>query len=241
MQHIHCYCGRFSILDRHTARRGGDPCHDLWIRHRGFRAESTQPIIYGTVPSLNSVVVINSNTLQVTNTIPIGSNPAGIAISPDGSTVYVADSGSSFIALNTSTLTTLSSFVSPGGSPSAVQIGSSNRLWTLGAGGIHQIDATTGASTGSDLSTANGMYPLIINGGNILTSPDGNKLYYGDYGLSPSNAYEYNVATTTPQEVTAIGGGGNGNALVLSHNGSLFAYSSAGDSGLGLLETSAQI
>jgi YVTN family beta-propeller protein len=78
----------------------------------------------------------------------------GITISPDGSTVYVANSGSSFIArLNTSTLTMLSPLTSPGGNPAELQFGNSNRLWVLN-GGIHQIDATTGASAGPDLPTA---------------------------------------------------------------------------------------
>jgi YVTN family beta-propeller protein len=206
-----------------------------------FVESPTQPIIYGTVPSLNSVVVINANTLQVTNTIPIGANPLGITISPDGSTVYVANTGSSFIArLNTSTLTTLSPLVSPGGNPAQLQFGNSNRLWVLN-GGIHQIDATTGASAGPDLSTTNGMYPLLLSGGNIVVSPDGNSLYYGNYGLSPSNAYKYDVSTpSSPHETWVIGGGGNGQAVALSHGGGLFAYSSGGDSNLALLNPSQQ-
>src|SRR6185312_13341720 len=161
-----------------------------------FVESPTQPVIYGAVPSINSIVVINANTLAVTNTIPIGSNPTGLTISPDGSTLYVANSGSSFIArLNTSTLQPLTSLVSPGGSPQKLQFGNGNRLYILGGGGIHEIDATSGASAGPDLGAPEGSYPLITSGGNILISADHNWLYYGNDGLSPSNAYRFNVRT----------------------------------------------
>lgn len=201
-----------------------------------FVQSPTQPIVYGTVPSLDSVVVINTNNLQVTNTIPIGSDPEGIAISPDGSTLYIADSGSTNVAvLSTSTLSTLTPITSPGGSPTAVQIGSSGRIWIQDATGIHQLNASTGASAGPDLATTGSMYPLIENGGNILVTPNGNTLFYGNYGLSPSNAYQYNVSGTTPVEDWIFGGGGNGDALVMNHAGTVVAYSSGGDSNLSLL------
>jgi YVTN family beta-propeller protein len=199
-----------------------------------FVQSPTQPVIYGTVPSLKSVVVINDSTLQVTNTIPIGSNPAGIAISPDGSTVYVADSGSSFIArLNTSTLATETSFVSPGGNPTQLQFGNSNRLWVLDGTGIHPLDGTTGASAGATID---------IPGGTFLVSPDGNSLYEGNFGVSPSGAGRFDVSNpASPTQNWTIPGSGNGQALVLNHSGSTFAYSSGGDSSLALLDTATKL
>ena len=201
-----------------------------------FVQSPTQPVIYGTVPSLNSVVVINDSTLQVTNTIPIGSNPAGIAISPDGSTVYVADSGSSFIArLNTSTLTTETSFVSPGGNPTQLQFGNSNRLWVLDDTGIHPLDGTTGASAGATID---------IPGGTFLISPDGNSLYEGNFGVSPSGAGRFDVSdpASPTQNWTAVPGSGNGQLpSFLSHDGGDFAYSAAGDSSLALLDTGTKL
>jgi YVTN family beta-propeller protein len=196
-----------------------------------FVQSPTQPIIYGTVPSLNEVVVIDAGTLQVTNTVAIGSNPTGLTLSPDGATLYVANSGSNFIArLDTSSLTTLSPFTSPAANPKTLRFGNNNRLWVLGNGGIGQIDATTGASTGPGLAQKPGMYPLLISSGDIAISPDRNSLFYGNYGLSPSNAYKYDVSGTNPDETWVTSTGGNGRALTLSHNGNLFVYTSAGDS-----------
>jgi len=61
--------------------------------------DPNQPVIYATVPSLNSVAVIDSNTLAVKTTIGIGSNPRGLTLSPDGSRLYVANSGSNFVGV----------------------------------------------------------------------------------------------------------------------------------------------
>lgn len=207
-----------------------------------FVESPTQPVIYATVPSENAVAVINANTLQVTNTIPIGSNPAGLTISPDGSTLYVADSGSSFVArLNTATLTQLTPLVSPSGNPTAVQFGNSNRLWVLGSGGINQMDATTGLSTGPGLGGGNNSFPLVVSGGSLLISSDGNSLYYGNAGLSPAYAYKYDVSGTTPTQEWVTGGGGDGSGMVLNHAGTVFAFSKTGDSNLALLDTANEL
>ena len=64
-----------------------------------FVQDPNQPIIYATVPTLNSVAVIDSNTLAVKATIGIGSNPRGLTLSPDGSRLYVANSGSNFVGV----------------------------------------------------------------------------------------------------------------------------------------------
>lgn len=50
--------------------------------------------IYVTNESSGDLSVIDSNTLEVTATIPVGKRPRGIHASPDKSTIYVALSGS---------------------------------------------------------------------------------------------------------------------------------------------------
>lgn len=204
-----------------------------------FVEDPSRNIIYGTIPGQNSVAVIDAGTLQVTGTVFVGSNPTGLALDPTGSTLYVADSGSSFISrLDTRTFSLLSSFSSPVGNPLTVRFGNDNRLWVLG-GGIGQIDATSGASSGPGAGSQPGEYPLIINAGDIAVSSDGDSLYYGNQGYSPSNAYKYDVSTGTPHQSWVYTGGGNGRGLALSHDGTRFVYSSAGDdNGLQVLRTS---
>jgi DNA-binding beta-propeller fold protein YncE len=174
--------------------------------------------------------VINASTLQVTHIINVGSSPNTLALSADGSILYVGNAGSSDIArVNTSTLATLTPLAAPGGPATSLQVGTANRLWVLSGGGIHQIDATTGASTGGDLAQTEGMYPLLVNGGEIHVTADRKTLFYGNTGFSPSNAWVYDVSGATAVKKHAYSTGGNGRTLAVSNDGSRFAYASAGD------------
>lgn len=73
------------------------PCLALWLtscaappavveKPTGYR-------IYVTNESSGDLSVIDSNTFEVTSTIPLGKRPRGIHASPDGRTIYVALSG----------------------------------------------------------------------------------------------------------------------------------------------------
>src|SRR5882724_2577710 len=49
-----------------------------------FVLSPTQPLMYATIPSQNSIAIINTNTLVVENTVVVGSGPTNLAFSPDG-------------------------------------------------------------------------------------------------------------------------------------------------------------
>jgi YVTN family beta-propeller protein len=54
----------------------------------------------------NDVSVIDIATNTVTATIPVGTNPLGVAVTPDGSKVYVANFGDDNVSvINTATKT----------------------------------------------------------------------------------------------------------------------------------------
>src|SRR4029077_805790 len=55
-------------------------------------------------------------------------------------------------------------------------------------------------------------------------SPDRNKLYYGQYGLSPTTMYKYDVSGVTPILRLQTDTGDNGEDLTLSHNGSFICH-----------------
>lgn len=123
------------------------------------------------------------------------------------------------VVFDTQTRTVINSFLLSE-HPQDVVFGSLNRLWVVGDSQIFQIDATTGASSGPSITN-------FIYSGSLEISPDRNTLYYGDYGLSPSTMYKYDVSGTTPALVlqTPFGtAGSNGEDLTLSHNGSYICY-----------------
>ncbi len=202
----------------------GDVVAEYNFPGSSFAMSPTQPIMYATIPSQNSIAIINTNTF-VASTVFVGSRPSNLALSADGTKVYVANSTTNFVVVfNTRTRTIVNSFLLPE-HPQDVVLGSQNRLWVLGQNQIFQIDATTGASTGPSISGYGG--GVFIYSGSLEISPDRNTLYYGDYGLSPSTMYKINVSGTTPVLVrqTLFGtGGSNGEDLTLSYNGRFICY-----------------
>ena len=185
----------------------------------------TRPLMYATIPSRNSVAIINTNTLAVEDTIFVGSHPVNLAFSPSGLNAYIANNSSNFVVvLDTQSRTVVNSFLLPQ-HPQDVVFGNQNRLWVLGEDQIYQIDATTGASTGPSIGGFNG--GVFVYGGSLEISPDRNTLYYGDYGLSPATMYKINVSGAAPVLVreTPFGTGGeNGQDLALSHSGNFICY-----------------
>lgn len=217
-----------------------------------FVEDPAQQVIYATEPDNDMVAVIDATTLTVTDQIPVGLTPQGLALSADGSTLYVADNGANTIdVIDTGTLTAGTPLTLPSGEfPQTVQIGTNNRLWVLTDDAIMQIDATTGASTGPNLTTGNGLTHLGVFTGDMRVSADGTSLYYEQFGSSPSNLYKYNVSGPDGSEVWAIASGSNGQDLQLSEDGTMVAapngapydipiYSTTNASILGTLNTGA--
>ena len=206
----------------------GDLVADYSFGASAFAMSPTEPLMYATIPSQNAVAIINTNTLVVEEMVFVGSGPVNLALSPDGSKAYIANSTSNFlVVLDTASRTVVNSFYLPE-EPQDVVLGTQNRLWVLGQSKIFQIDVTTGASTGSSITNS-------IYGGSLEITPDGNTLYYGDYGVSPSTMYKYDASGSNAVLAlqTPFGSvGSNGQDLTLSHNGNFICYATgSGQSG----------
>jgi YVTN family beta-propeller protein len=214
-----CWLSALFTTNAHAAF--GDLVAQYGFPASAFVMSPTQPLMYATIPSQNSIAIINTNTLAA-STVFVGSGPTNLALSPDGSKAYIANSTTNFVVVfDTQTRTVTNSFLLPE-QPQDVVCGSLNRLWVLGEDQIFQIDATTGASTGPSISGN-----AFIYSGSLEISPDRNTLYYADYGLSPGTMYKFAVSGTTPALVlqTQFGTvGSNGEDLTLSHNGNFICY-----------------
>ncbi|MEN3369023.1 MAG: large repetitive protein [Verrucomicrobiota bacterium] len=187
-----------------------------------------RPRVYATVPASNSVVVVNTASLEVIKTIAIGSNPVGLSVSTDGSKLWVANSGSTTAAIGVidlNTLQVLPSLPAPF-FPYDVEEGLDHRLYvtslsgTNASHGIMQIDALTGVVQGYVGSSIFDGYGLIE------ISPDRKTLYFGArYGY---DVLRFDVSQPDAALVQRARIGGNAEDLKLSNNGNWVLYPSGG-------------
>ncbi len=140
----------FSFVAHNAHAALGDVVAEYTFPASSFVMHPTQPLMYATIPTQNSIAIINTNTLAA-STVFVGSRPTNLALSPHGTKAYVANSTTNFVVVfDTQTRTIVNSFLLPE-HPQDVVFGNQNRLWVLGENQIFQIDATTGASTGPSI------------------------------------------------------------------------------------------
>ena len=142
--------------------------------------------LYTTVPKADKLFVIDTQTLQVTGSIPVGDEPNDMAITPDGTRMYVANTLSndvSVIDLSTDTVTaTISGLasgttrsqaidISPGGTRAYVVLRAQNAIATI------DIEPTS-ATYHSVLGTM----PTGLTPWDIGLSNDGSKIFTCNIG-----------------------------------------------------------
>ena len=227
-------CPLFVSMQRAEAARG-DLVKTFSLAANRLAVDPIRPRIYATLTGSNSVAVIDTSTLSVIKTIPIGSNPVGLAVSPDASKLYVANSGSTTSAIGVidlETLQTLPSLWAPAG-PSDIAAGLNGRLYLTPAlqnGGIMQIDSTTGAL---QAEFDGDRQVFVYAGGFLAMSPDRKTLYFGNAGISAATlaSFDVSAATAALLQVNSSTVGSNGKDLQISHSGSFLGFAVGGGQG----------
>ena len=189
------------------------------LKARRLLNHPERPMLLATLEGSNSVAVINTRTLLVEQNIRIGSRPAGMALSSDGNTLYVANSGSNYIGVIDleSMQTKPRIFVkSP---PDDVEVAADGSLYVLTTDSLSRIDPASGRELWDGGAASGG--ELAINGAM-------DRLYYADYGLSPATLRQYDISGSTPVELwrTPVGStsGANGRDLAISHDGAFVSF-----------------
>ncbi|MEI6502964.1 MAG: trypsin-like peptidase domain-containing protein, partial [Armatimonadota bacterium] len=152
-------------------------------------ADPRRPRIYVAEMDVNALAVINTETGATEKRLVIGSRPAGLALSPDDATLYVAISGGSRLtAVDLETLTIRESlqlsfqpFDVACVSVSCLYVTIRGDNWT----GFHLIDPVAGTWTRGGMLYHNSM--LAVHPG----SPVG---FMGEPGLSPASIHRCDTA-----------------------------------------------
>ncbi len=215
-----CLNGTVSVIDTATDQVTGSPIpvgyepYGVAVSPDGSRvyvanacdSSSSINCTYGTVS------VIDTATDQVTGSpIPVGYEPFGIAVSPDGSRVYVGNpraSGGAFGNGTVSVIDTATNAVTAtipvGGNPIGVAVSpDGSRVYVANACDSGINNCTSTSSTVSVIDTATDQVtgsPIPVGSGpfGIAVSPDGSRVYVANLGgtVSVINTATDSVVTT---------------------------------------------
>ncbi len=199
----------------------GDLRATLPIAAGRLLADAGRARVYASLPAEKSVAVIDATSLSVLATIPVKSAPAGLALSPDGKKLYVAETGKTAPEIGVIDLDALSaspSLPAPAASID-VEAGLSNRLYATTSlnpleTGVFQLDTSSGALLPA--------FPSGIPSGFLEISPDRTRLYLATSDGSHS-LYLFDSSLESPALLqTSSDRGQRFVDLKLSHNGSFF-------------------
>ncbi|HXQ36435.1 MAG TPA: hypothetical protein VN843_20650, partial [Anaerolineales bacterium] len=168
--------------------------------------------IYGSDSDGNKVDVISMTTLQLVKSFTLvnGASPKGIALSPSGSELAIAQFGASSILFlnpnNGQTIATLTPDVDSffPNVPWDVIYGRSGRLYSSGNPGSGGIDYIHVINTNTHVEIAKSSH-IVRAAPSLAISSDNNWLYASQVIFSPQKLYKYDVSTDTIPEPTSTG------------------------------------
>lgn len=198
-----------------------------------FALNPTNAELYASTD--DGVLVIDTVALTQESFIPIASAPRGVAVSADGTRLYVATSAApELVVVDLATLLVIDSIPLPR-LPFDVEAGSGGRVYVTpgsgnSTGGIMQVDAATGSF---ELEFSENV--SIYSNGFLQISPDGNTLYFANTGLSPGTLAQFDVSGSVPVKLfqNAHGSlGSNGQDLWLTPTGEYVYYAVGSGNGI---------
>ncbi|MEW6605820.1 MAG: beta-propeller fold lactonase family protein [bacterium] len=172
------------------------------------------PYAYVANSGANTVSVIDTSTNEVIATIPVGSSPGGVAITPDGRYAYVTNTGSNTVSvIDTQTNSVIGSSIPVGSGPTGVAVtpdGKYAYVVNNSSQNVSVIDTQTNAVVGDPISIPVNSYPH-----RIAITPNGRYAYVTNDGLNNVSV----IDTTTRQVIYTISVGSHPNGVVISPDG----------------------
>jgi YVTN family beta-propeller protein len=146
----------------------------------GATRTEAQTKAYVTQPSANLVTVIDTATGAVAGTVAVGTNPARVVITRDGSRAYVTNGGSNSVSVIDTASNGVTGEIPVGPHPSSLAVTpDGRRLYVMTDGGVVQVVDTTQNTVVAAIS--------VGSVGDIAITPDGTRVYVAA-GLEPRRA-----------------------------------------------------
>jgi len=164
--------------------------------------DANRGLVYLANVTENCVAVYSVGGGGLLNCIPTGLGPASVAMSPDGNTLYVANTGSFTVSVVDLNAQQKVGDIAVGNSfrPDAVAVGSDGMVLVLGPPGLIRIDPTNGGAIVSlpvsvpavppGVTVAASAVPSGFRAG-LVVSPSGSEII----GLSTNRLFVYDVAS----------------------------------------------
>ena len=167
--------------------------------------DPTRDQAYAIVPADNTLRVIDTTNLgsETTVALPVGSVPVDMAISPDATRLYIADSGSTINAISVVDLTTLTVLpsISLPGPGLGVSSAANNVIYVLST--VTTVEQT---NKGPVVVVTTPIYQVDASSGTVTATLGEDRV--GDTGSSQS--VTHNFVQTSPDGQTILVAGSNG-------------------------------
>jgi len=178
----------------------------------------TPPYAYVANINSNNVSVINTTTNVVVKTVTVGTNPEGVAITPNGSYAYVTNSGSNTVSVISTSTNAIVKTVTVKGRPYAIAITPN---------GSYAYVADDHFNNVSVISTSTNTVVKIVGVGttpeHVAITPNGSYAYVTN--VVPGTVSVINTSTNTVVKTVAVGGQPYGIAIA---PGGSYAYVTGG-------------
>ncbi|MBL0340072.1 MAG: T9SS type A sorting domain-containing protein [Bacteroidetes bacterium] len=188
------------------------------LNHKSAQAQTA----YITNSAGDNVTVIDVTSESVIATIPVGSFPTGICVSPDGTKVYVANRDDNSLSVINTATNTVATTIAVGYIPIGVVVTPDNSkiyVACIGEDKVKVIDATT--------NIVSAIIPVNASPMGIDVSPDGSKIYVSCRGDDVVNV----ISTVANQVIDTISVGSHPGSIMVNPNGNK-AYVACGLTGL---------
>lgn len=182
-------------------------------------ADPERPRVYVSEDRQNALTVVNTEFGAIEKRLSVGSVPAGLALSPNHATLYVALSGGSQLAVVDLETLTVGEPIKLGNQPFDLACVAEDKLYVTGSGpGDRPAFCVVEPREGTHKQST-GLYHNALVRGKV----GGRFVFFGECGISPASVYRCDC-TTAPLELSKVSGhgdiGGNLRDLQLSPDGS---------------------